>query len=142
MNMAHDYDHRYDDIINLPHHVSAKRPRMSPQERAAQFSPFAALTGYSGEIEETARLTERRAEPDEDIKAELNAKLQSIAVRLSEKPIVSITYFRPDGRKSGGAYQSAAGAVKKIDMYGRAVIMDDNSVIPIDSIIEINGSFE
>ena len=142
MSMAHDYDHRYDDIINLPHHVSAKRPRMSPQERAAQFSPFAALTGYSGEIEETARLTERRAEPDEDIKAELNAKLQSIAVRLSEKPIVSITYFRPDNRKSGGAYQSAAGAVKKIDMYGRAVIMDDNSVIPIDSIIEINGSFE
>ena len=139
MKMNFDYDHRYDDIINLPHHVSAKHPRMSASDRAAQFSPFAALTGYGDEISETARLTDCRIEPDEEIKAELNAKLRIIAAGAGEMPAVEITYFRPDDRKRGGAYLTAAGKVKRIDEYAGAVIMDDGTVIPVEMIISVEG---
>ena len=127
----------YDDIINLPHHSSPSRPRMAAIDRAAQFSPFAALTGYDAAVKETARLTDVRVELDEDEKVMLDEKLQIIARRLDKHPEVAITYFKPDARKAGGAYLTAAGTVKKIDTYRQAVIMDDGLLIPIDEIFEI-----
>lgn len=129
----------YDDIIHLPHHVSATRPQMSALDRAAQFSPFAALTGYDAAIKEAARLTDKRLELDESVKEALNEKLQIIAGHLKDRPEVSITYFQPDIRKAGGAYVTADGAVKKIDEYERVVLMTDGIVIPIDEIFSIDG---
>ena len=130
---------KYDDIIGLPHHRSEKHPHMSLHDRAAQFAPFAALTGHNDAIRETARLTDRRIELDEGTKEFLSAKLSLIENNLDENPPVSITYFVQDARKEGGAYISAAGAVKKIDEYERTVTMRDKTVIPIDDIIEIDG---
>ena len=129
----------YDDIINLPHHVSSSRPHMSSFDRAAQFSPFAALTGYDDVVKETARLTEKRVELDESRKAALNDRLCIIHDTLVEQPTVIITYFQPDQKKSGGAYVTATGSVKKIDEYVRTVFMHDTTKIPIDEIISING---
>ena len=129
----------YEDIINLPHYTSTSRPRMSAHDRAAQFSPFAALTGYSSAITETARLTNRRIELDESIKADLNDKLAILQDQLEEQPEVSITYFKPDLKKSGGAYITASGWVKKIDQYKRTVIMADATIIPMDDIFEMEG---
>jgi len=129
----------YDDIINLPHHTSASRPHMSAHDRAAQFSPFAALTGYDSAITETARLTDTRVELDEYSKADLNQRLSIIQDRMDGQPEVSITYFKPDNRKSGGAYITAAGCVKKIDEYEHAVVMQDDTRILIDQIIAIDG---
>ena len=129
----------YDDIINLPHHVSSSRPHMSSIDRAAQFSPFAALTGYDDAVKETARLTEKRVELDESRKAALNERLCIIQDTLVEQPTVIITYFQPDKKKSGGAYVTATGSVKKIDEYVRTVVMHDTTKIPIDEIISIDG---
>ena len=131
----------YEDIIDFPHHTSISHPRMSAHDRAAQFSPFAALTGYSSAITETARLTNRRIELDEQIKADLNDKLSMIQGRLDQLPEVAITYFQPDLIKSGGAYITALGCVKRIDQYKRTVIMQDATIIPIDDIFEIDGEF-
>jgi len=129
----------YDDIINLPHHTSPTHPHMSAYDRAAQFSPFAALTGHDAAVAETARLTETRVELDEYSKADLNQRLSIIQDRMDEQPKVSITYFQPDKKKSGGAYITAAGCVKKIEEYERAVVMEDGTNIPIDQIIAIDG---
>ncbi len=129
----------YDDIIHLPHHVSATHPHMTIIDRAAQFSPFAALTGYDAAIKETARLTDGRIELDESMKDALNDKLQIIADRLKEHPEIAVSYFQPDAKKSGGAYVTAAGPVKKIDDYERVVVMTDGTAIPIDEIISIDG---
>ena len=129
----------YDDIINLPHHVSSSRPHMSSFDRAAQFSPFAALTGYDNAVKETARLTEERIELDESRKAALNERLCIIQDTLVELPTVIITYFQPDKKKSGGAYVTATGSVKKIDEYVRTVVMHDTTKIPIDEILSIDG---
>ncbi len=129
----------YDDMIDLPHHTSASRPRMSARDRAAQFSPFAALTGYDASISETARLTDRRVELDEYGKAALNERLCWIQERLDEEPAVTITYFQPDHKKSGGEYITISGSVKKIDMYARTVLISDARKIPIDDIFEIEG---
>ena len=128
-----------DDIINLPHHTSALRPHMSAHDRAAQFSPFAALTGYDSAITETARLTDKRVELDEYSKAALNGKLSMIQEQLDEQLDVSITYFQPDNKKSGGTYITAAGCVKKIDEYERTVVMRDATQIPIEDILAIEG---
>lgn len=130
----------YDDIINLPHHVSAVRPRMSAIDRAAQFSPFAALTGHGAAISETARLTDARPELDETKKEELDAKLQVIRECLSMQPEIAITYFVPDSRKEGGSYFRAIGTVKKLDDIGHKVIMVNGTSIPMDAIYEIEGS--
>lgn len=130
---------KYDDIINLPHHVSATRPHMAAIDRAAQFAPFAALTGYEGAVKETARLTDERIELDEYAQGALSDRLQIIADRMKEHPKIAITYFRPDAKKKGGAYITAAGTVKKIDEYERVVVMTDATVIPIDEIISIEG---
>jgi hypothetical protein len=139
--MKDDYNdpHRYDDIINLPHHVSRSHPQMSAHDRAAQFSPFAALTGYEGAIKETARLTNNSMELDEAEKTALDEKLRIVHEQLSSQPEIEITYFQPDEKKSGGAYVTAAGIVKKIDKYERNVVMQDETRIPIREIIEITG---
>lgn len=129
----------YDDIIHLPHHVSPTRPQMSIANRSAQFSPFAALTGYEAAIKETARLTDKRLELDESVKEALNVKLKIIINRIHEHPEVAITYFQPDTKKDGGAYVTAVGMAKKIVEHERVVAMTDGTVIPIDEIIRIDG---
>lgn len=131
--------HRYDDIINLAHHVSKNRPAMSRLNRAAQFSPFAALTGYEGAIKETSRLTDRKVELDEATKAVLDEKLRIIQEQLSSNPEIEITYFQPDEKKAGGAYVSTLGIVKKIDNYERAIVMEEGTRIAIEEIISITG---
>ncbi len=130
---------KYDDIINLPHHVSTKRPHMSVGDRAAQFSPFAALTGYGAAIKETARLTDERIELDEYIKDDLSHRLQIVVDSIKEQPEISITYFKPDARKDGGSYVTVISAVKKVDEYKRVVVMPDGTLISVDEIIGIDG---
>ncbi|MEL7606523.1 MAG: hypothetical protein AAGU39_10755 [Sedimentibacter saalensis] len=129
----------YDDIMNLPHHVSATRPHMSAIDRAAQFSPFAALTGYGDAIKETARLTGERVELDEYMKDVLSVRLQIIVDQLKEHPEIAITYFQPDEKKNGGAYVTVIDRAKKIDEYERVVVMADGTRIPIDEIASIDG---
>lgn len=130
---------RYEDIIDLPHHVSPNRPHMSALERAAQFAPFAALSGYGDAVNETARLTDRRLELDEYAKEELNQKLQIIANYAGDSTKVSIIYFRPDTKKAGGEYVTLTGCVKKIDEYERTVLMQSGEKISIDEIISLDG---
>ena len=127
----------YEDIINLPHHTSSKRPRMSMIDRAAQFSPFAALTGYDAAIKETGRLTDERIELDEAELDVLNTKFQSLVDKLGEEPKVDVLYFLPDQRKSGGAYHTVSGVVKKLDLYERVLIMKDGPSIPMDDVRDI-----
>lgn len=129
----------YDDIINLPHHQSATHPHMSSYDRAAQFSPFAALTGYEDAVAETARLTNKKVELDEYGKSALNERLNIIQDTLDKQSKVSITYFLPDKKKSGGEYVTVSGCVKKIDEYEHIVLMQEGSKIPVDDIIEISG---
>ena len=132
-------EEQYADIINLPHHELTTRQRMPLINRAASFSPFAALTGYDETVKETARLTDARIELDEGTKEVLNDKLR-LAVDLSEKnPEVSITYFLPDKRKAGGAYITTKAVIKRVDEYDRVVVLTDKSTIPIDDIAEIEG---
>ena len=131
--------HEYDDIINRTHHQSKTRPHMSNYDRAAQFSPFAALVGHDAAIEETARLTDDKAELDEYEKARLDEKLWMIAENLISEPEVQITYFQPDERKSGGTYLSVTGCVKKIDEYERVLVLTDKTKIPIEQISELEG---
>lgn len=130
-------DERYADIINLSHHVSSKHPQMSISDRAAQFSPFAALTGHEEAIKETARLTEERIELDDDRKSRLNEKLQIILGNNEKYPEVSIIYFLPDAKKTGGSYVSYTGRLKKIDEYEKVLVMTDGVRIKIDQIYEI-----
>lgn len=130
--------HKYDDIIHLPHPVSDRRVRMSNYDRAAQFSPFAALTGFDAAIEETARLTDSRIELDEGGKALLNEKLLEILERIETQPLVAVTYFRYDERKAGGAYLRATGHVKKIDAYSRAIVLTDGRAISLEDVVAID----
>jgi hypothetical protein len=127
---------QYDDIIRLPHHVSSTRPRMSAIDRAAQFSPFAALTGYDTSIKESARLTDARIELDDSQKEEISEKLRLVTGQLDAE--IKITYFLPDTKKTGGKYVLAAGAVKKVDEYERMIIMGDGKQIPIDEVIDVD----
>jgi hypothetical protein len=129
--------HRYDDIIHLSRPVSKKRSPMSNFDRAAQFSPFAALTGYDAVIAETGRLTDTQIELDEGGKALLDEKLQTIREHLEEHPAVKLTVFCPDSRKSGGAYETITGNVKKIDPVARILVMTGGEVIPVDRIYGI-----
>ncbi len=126
---------KYEDIIHLPHPTSRRHPRMSVYERAAQFSPFAALTGYDAAVKETARLTEQRIELDECEKNVLDERLQYLQKHLAEQPTVTVTYFKPDERKTGGQYLTVTGIVKKIDSHNRCVIFMDDTRIPLDEII-------
>ena len=132
-----EYDHKYDDILYLPHPVSRRRSRMSNYDRAAQISPFAALTGFDATIEEAGRLTDRRIELDEAEKELLNEKLQEILEHIDAQPQVTITHFVYDQRKAGGAYISTTGRVKKIDTYSRAILFTDGTAIPVSEIVGI-----
>lgn len=131
--------HKYDDIIMLPHHVSKRHPQMSPLNRAAQFSPFAALTGHEDAIQETARLTDSFVEMDESRKSQLDGQLGLIRDNLDAQPEIEVTYFQPDEKKSGGAYVTRSGRVKKIDEYSRQIIFTDGKALPIDMIFSIRG---
>ena len=132
--------HCYDDILHLPHHVSSKHPHMSLQDRAAQFSPFAALTGHDDAIKETARITAERLNLDENSKAALDMRLQLLIRYMPEKPVIMFTYFKPDEKKNGGSYVTITGTVRKIDEYQQRIILDDGAVIPIHEIVAIEGS--
>lgn len=135
-NAAH---HNYDDIINLPHPVSKRHPQMSLLNRAAQFSPFAALTGHDAAIRETARLTDTFTELDEDLKERLDEKLRLLKENLSQKPEIEATYFQPDERKSGGAYVTIRGRVKKIDEYSRRILFTDGTSFPLERLFSLTG---
>lgn len=133
---------KYDDIINLPHFVSKKYPQMSMRDRAAQFSPFAALTGYDAEIKETARLTDRRIELDEDVLDRLNERLYILRKVLDDGsvyPEVRITYFEKDLKKDCGKYITVSGRVRKIHVYRNIVIFEDGTEIPVHDISDIDG---
>ena len=130
-------NNRYDEIINLPHHVSTTRPQMPMSDRAAQFAPFAALTGYDSAIKETGRLTDERIELDEEALAALDRKYQLLMDTLDDAPEVTITYFQPDARKAGGQYVSATGTVKKVDTFGRQILLQDGTRIPLDSVYDL-----
>lgn len=129
----------YFEILSRIHPTSKKHPRMSRMNRAAQFAPFAALTGYEESIEETARLTDRRIELSEYEIEELNAKLNFIQEHIKERPEVTITYFQPDERKEGGAYITVTGKVRRIDEVNKVVVLENESVIWIEKIIDLYG---
>lgn len=126
---------QYNDIIDLPHHVSATRPRMAMIDRAAQFSPFAALTGYESAIKETGRRTNQRIELSEEERTILDRKQRILMRNLSLYPEVSVTYFVPDDKKDGGAYVTVTGSVKKIDEFHRLLVLTDGTKIRHDEIV-------
>lgn len=128
---------RYDDIINLPAHKSTNHPPMSTINRAAQFAPFAALTGYDAAIKETGRLTDDQIELNDETAAVLNEKLQIIIESIRDHPHIEVIYFLPDSRKSGGRYVVSEGNVKSVDLYNRQIIFTDKNSIPIDTISDI-----
>ena len=130
-------NNRYDEIMELPHHVSKTRPQMPMSDRAAQFAPFAALTGYDSAIKETGRLTGERIELDEEALTALDRKYQLLMDTLDDAPEVTIIYFQPDERKAGGQYVSATGTVKKVDTFGRRILLQDGTRIPLDSVYDL-----
>ena len=130
-------NNRYDEIMGLPHHVSKPLPQMPMSDRAAQFAPFAALTGYDSAIKETGRLTGERIELDEEALTALNRKYQLLMDTLDDAPEVTIIYFQPDERKAGGQYVSATGTVKKVDTFGRRILLQDGTRIPLDSVYDL-----
>lgn len=127
---------KYNDIINLPHHQSKTHPHMSPLDRAAQFAPFAALTGYEDTINETARLTNERPQLDEQELVKLNEKLLRIVTK--PKARIRITYFAADEKKEGGSYLQAEGEIKKIDEYTKSISLNSGETVPLEDIVEIN----
>ena len=130
---------KYDDILYLPHPTSRKHPRMSIQDRAAMFSPFAALSGHGAAIAETARLTDQRMELDEDTRAELDQKQAVLLEHIGGQPEVTVTWFQPDARKDGGAYGTVTGRLKKIDEVGRT----DGTSIPLEDVVGLeSGCFQ
>ena len=130
-------NNRYDEIMGLPHHVSKTRPQMPLSDRAAQFAPVAALTGYDSAIKETGRLTDERIELDEEALTALDRKYQLLMDTLDDAPEVTIIYFQPDERKAGGQYVSATGTVKKVDTFGRRILLQDGTRIPLDSVYDL-----
>ena len=132
-------ENNYDDIINLPHHQSKVRPQMPLYSRAAQFSPFSALTGYEDAIEETARLTENKHTLSDEETDMLNRKMVLLKDKISERPTISIRYFIPDELKDGGSYSTISGKLRAIDSFNRLVILHDGTTIPFDDIEDISG---
>ncbi len=137
--MTLNENHNYDDIIHLPHHVSRRHPQMSLSNRAAQFSPFAALTGHDAAIEEATRMTDSFVELDEDKKSLLDAQLRLIQDHLKQQPECQVTYFQPDEKKSGGTYITICGRVKKINQYEHRIVFTDGTTLPIDHLFSIRG---
>lgn len=128
---------KYDDIIDLPHHQSKSRPHMPVSDRAAQFAPFAALTGYGDAINETERLTDQRIELSESQIAELDWRMGELLSRIDEKPRITVTYFIADERKTGGKYVTCSGVLNKFDESNRILYLEDGTKIPLKDIIEI-----
>ncbi|MBP3700304.1 MAG: hypothetical protein J6I64_00270 [Lachnospiraceae bacterium] len=133
--------HKYDDILHLPHPVSKKHPQMAMIDRAAQFSPFAALTGYDAAIRETGRLTDDFIELEEYDKSVLDERIRMLRDRLSDHPVITVTYFLPDDKKEGGTYRQSRNRVKKIDEYRRVLTMIDGLEIRFENICKIEGDF-
>ena len=131
--------HRYDDIISLPHPVSAARKHMTPIQRAAQFAPFAALTGYEEALGEAARLTESQIDPGDWRRAELDEKFRLLLAAAPLHPALTVTYFQPDEKKQGGKYAAAAGTLKKLKISERELVLTDGTVIPLDAVFSIDG---
>lgn len=129
----------YEDIINLEHHVSKKHPQMDIIDRAAQFAPFSALTGYDEAVKEAARRTQDKVDISESLIENLNMKIQILLCMKDEYPEVTVIYFRPDEKKSGGMYLSECGKIIKIDLYNRIIIMENKTEIPIEMIVEIDS---
>jgi hypothetical protein len=130
---------KYGDIIDRPHHVSTKRPPMSRLNRAAQFSPFAALTGYDDLVAESARTTDGKIELSEDEQADINRKLTMIQDHLGESPQISVTYFSPDQFKSGGEYLTRVGVVRKVNPLDQFLLLEDGTEIPFADVGSISG---
>ena len=139
--MSHNNQNKYKDMINFPHHTSATHPRMSIISRAAQFAPFAALTGYEEAAAETARLTERKPELDEDEKEILDRKIKHIQEHLENQPQVTITYFIQDEKKAGGSFRTMTGRVKKINSFEHTIIMQNGELVSIPDIVDIQLRF-
>lgn len=139
MIMNNKDKYQYEDIIHLQHHVSSHHEHMPAADRAAQFSPFAALTGFDGAIKETARLTDQRMELDADERALLNEKLRIVREQLDSQNEMEFTFYKPDEMKAGGAYVSLRGIVKKIDEYEHVVVMQDGTWISVEEIVAITG---
>ena len=131
---------KYDDIIDLPHHVSGRHPQMSMTDRAAQFSAFKALTGLEDDLAETARVTDRRIELSEEELAGLNEKFTRICQK--EHPTVKVTYFVPDLLKDGGRYETITGTVKRVDPYEKLLVFTDRTAVKITDITEIEETGE
>ena len=129
----------YDDILHLPHPTSKRHPRMPIADRAAQFSPFAALTGHKAAIEETARVTDRRIELDEDAKEQLDQTLQLLLEQIDEQPEITVTWFSPDKKKAGGQYHTATGKLKRIDSREGRLTLTDGNQIPLEDLLEIRS---
>ena len=129
----------YADIVDLPHHVSKKHPQPTMADRAARFSPFAAITGYEEMVLEEARITDEFLELDEGTKSVLNAKLQMVQDLLPEQSEITFTYFQPDERKDGGAFLTIEGVVKKVDVFERILILQDGTKLQMDNVLDIDG---
>lgn len=130
----------YEDIMELPHHVSRKHPQMTMAQRAAQFMPFVALQGQMESVRETERLTDDRIDLDDTVKEMVDRKLQHLQASVKDRPEIKVYYFVPDQRKEGGAYCSKTGQVKKIDVYDNVVIFVDGERIPINDIMDLEGN--
>lgn len=129
----------YDDIIHLPHPTSQRHPRMPISDRAAQFSPFAALSGHRTAIAETARVTQERMELDEDEKALLDERLQTLREQVSWRPEITVTWFLPDKKKAGGSYVTAAGRLQKFSEAEGTMTLEDGTVIPLADVAGLEG---
>lgn len=127
----------YEDIIHLPHHVSSRHPQMSMTDRAAQFSPFAALTGYGDAVREKARFTEEKPELSEEEQRKLDEKLRQIYSIPGDRPRVRIRYFVPDRKKEGGAFREITGVIRKTDAYAKKIRMEDGTEIEMDCVVDI-----
>ena len=132
---------KYDSIINLPHYELRNHQRMSVELRAAQFSPFAALTGYSDSVKETARLTDKKRDLSEDMKSKIDMKLQLIEDHINERPEITVLYFVKDKKKSGGEYLEYTGKVRRIDIVNKNIIFTDRNIICLDDIFDISADF-
>lgn len=129
----------YDNIINLPHPTSKRHPRMSLHDRAAQFSPFAALSGHAAALAETTRLTDRKIELDEDTRAELDRRQAVLLEQISEQPEITVTWFQPDAKKDGGRYIVSTGRLKRIHEADQVLILVDGLRIPIGDVVELES---
>jgi len=135
-------DSFYDDIIHLPRHRSRRRAPMPRENRAAQFAPFAALSGYENAVQETARLTDQPPETDEEALFLMDEKLRALLDVIRDQPRIAITFFEPDPRKEGGAYIRVTGRIRRVDEVNRQIILTDRTVIAMDSVCEIDCSLE